>query len=141
MKGGRMDAQFHKKKHYKLEAGFSCAPPGLNFLSDLYPGPRPGSMLIPPPAALAYGHKRGILPLMRSVTYLMVCSLPSSGYPSFSAPSSLAASPGLHIPRNRNFTPSLTNYAYGYVRICTESLLYPGTKIIHPDKQITARGK
>ena len=157
-----MDAQFHKKKHYKLEAGFSCAPPGLNFLSDLYPGPRPGATMIPPRRLWLTGIKGGTLPLMRSVTYrgmlpsffgvsLLFCSA------SLCRLSGVASSPAQRfytqlnklrvwrgtdiygefaISRHRNYTPDATNCGYGEVRICAESLLYPGTGIIHPTQQI-----
>ena len=73
---------------------------------------------------------------MRSVTYLMVCSLPSSGYPFFSAPQACAASPGLHPARHRDFTPNSTNCGYGYVRIYTESLSSTNTNIVHLTQQI-----
>ena len=152
-----------------MEAGFSCAPPGLNFLSDLYPGPRPGAMLIPPPAALAYGHKRGnppphavghipygMLPSFFGVSLLFcsaslcrlsgVASCPAQRF--YTQLNKLWVWRGTDIygefaiSRHRNYTPDATNCGYGEVRIYTESLSYTNTNIVHPTQQtIKADGR
>ena len=130
------DAQIHKENITNWRQAFPAPLRGLTFYLISTPGQGPGLCSYHPRRLWLTGIKGGTLPLMRSVTYLMVCSLPSSGYPSFSAPSSLAASPGLHPARHRDFTPNSTNCGYGEVRIYTESLSYTNTNIVHPTQQI-----